>query len=168
KGRSASAPNKPDHIRLFENHKSISMFTRKHTIFGTAILPLFIALTLTAPQAFSQNYHYKIASVAQCNTLDSILAARLQVSIKQTDAGEMKFRVTILNPTEHTVSIAIRRGNDLIFEDLTGKTTYDNVFNLSDLEDGNYVILISSGKEKISRNIRIQTETKVDRQLTVN
>ena len=144
------------------------MFTRKHRFAGKAILPLFIALTLAAPHAFSQNYRYKIASMAQCNVLDSILASHLQVSIQQPDAGIMKFRVTVLNPTDRSLTVTIRHGNDLLFEDLVGKTSYDNVFNMTDLEDGDYVILISSGKEKISRNIRIQTETKIDRQLTVD
>src|SRR5882757_2032889 len=133
------------------------MFTRKHQFTGKAILPLFIALTLAAPHAFSQNYHYKIASIAQCNVLDSILASHLQVNIKQPDASVMKFRVTVLNPTDHSISITIRHGNDLLFEDLTGRTSYDNIFNMADLEDGNYVILISNGKEKITRNIRIAT-----------
>ena len=144
------------------------MFTRKHLFTGKAILPLFIALTLAAPHTFSQNYHYKIASIAQCNVLDSILASHLQVNIKQPDAGVMKFRVTVLNPTDHSIAISIRHGNDLLFEDLIGRTSYDNIFNMADLEDGNYVILISNGKEKVTRNIRIATETRVDRQLTVD
>jgi hypothetical protein len=141
---------------------------RKRSITGKAVLPLFIALTLTASQAFSQNYHYKIASMAQCYALDSIVASHLQVSISQTDGNEMKFRVTIVNPTSRAASVTIRRGNDLLFEDMVGKQPYDHIFNLNDLEDGNYVILISTGKEKIARNIRIQTQTKVARQLTVN
>lgn len=133
-----------------------------------ASLPFFIALTLAAPRTFSQNYHYKIATTAQCNTLDSIAAAHLQVVIKAADSNGMRFRVSILNPTERSISITIRKGNDLIFEDLVGRSSYDNIFNLSDLEDGNYQLLVSNGKEKITRTIRIQTETKVDRQLTVD
>ena len=144
------------------------MFTRKHPFTGKAILPLFIALTLAAPHAFSQNYHHKIASTAQCNVLDSILASHLQVNIQQPDASIMKFRITVLNPADRSLTISIRHGNDLLFEDLVGKASYDNVFNMTDLEDGDYVILISSGKEKISRNIRIQTATRIDRQLTID
>ena len=58
-------------------------------------------------------------------------------------------------------------GHDILFEDLTAKPTCENVFNLSDLEDGDYVVLVSSGKEKITRTLHIRTETKVDKQLTV-
>jgi hypothetical protein len=94
-------------------------------------------------------------------------ATHLQVAIQQTDASEMRFRVTIQNPTPHAVTISIRRGNDLLFEDLTGKPVYDNVFNLSGLDDGNYMILVTSGREKVVRNIHISTETRVDRRLTV-
>src|SRR5579859_5468945 len=112
------------------------MFTRKQFT-GKAILPLFITLTLAAPQAFSQNYHYKVATIAQCNVLDSIVSAHLQVSIRQVDSSSMRFRITIQNPSQHVVSISIHRGNDILFEDIAGKAPYDYVYNLSDLEDGN-------------------------------
>lgn len=119
------------------------MFTRKHLFAGMAILPLFFALTLTAAPNPPQ------------------------VTIRQTNAGEMRFRITVINPTDRALSISIQHGRDILFEDLTAKPTYDNVFNLSDLEDGDYVINVISGREKISRTIHIQTETRVDRQLTV-
>jgi hypothetical protein len=119
------------------------MFTRKHRIAGMAILPLFFALTLTAAPN------------------------PLQVTITQTSAGEMRFRITVVNPGDRAISVSIHHGHDLLFEDLTARPTYDNIFNLSDLEDGDYVVLISSGKEKITRTIHIHTETKIDRQLTV-
>jgi hypothetical protein len=120
------------------------MFTRKLVFAGMAILPLFFALTLTAAPN------------------------PLQVTIKQTNAGEMRFRITVVNPTDRPLAISIQHGHDVLFEDLTVRPTYENVFNLSDLEDGDYVVLISSGKEKITRTIHIQTETKIDRQLTVD
>lgn len=110
-----------------------------------AILPLFFTLTLTAAPTPNP----------------------LQVTITQTNAGEMRFRVTVVNPSDRALSISILHGRDVLFEDLTARPTYDNVFNLSDLEDGDYVVLISSGKEKITRTIHIQTETKIDRQVTV-
>src|SRR5579872_6452690 len=142
------------------------MYTRKQST-GAAILSLFIALTLIASPAFSQNYHYKVITPAQCSALDSLQSTHLQVAIRQASAGEMRFRISVLNPTDRPMSISLHHGHDLLFEDSSLKPTYDNVFNLTDLEDGDYVILISNGKEKITRNIRIQTETKIDRQLTV-
>ena len=119
------------------------MYTRKHLFAGMAILPLFFALTLNAA------------------------TDPLQVTIQQTNACEMKFRITIVNPADRPVSIHINHNRDLLFEDFTLKPTYENIFNLSELEDGEYVILISCGKEKVTRTIRIQTQTKVDRKLTV-
>jgi hypothetical protein len=136
-------PYQPDMIRSFENRKSISMYNRKHLFAEMAILPLFFALTLTA----SPNPP--------------------QVTISQLNAGEMKFRITVINPSDRTLAISIQHGHDVLFEDLTAKPTYENVFNLSDLEDGDYLVLITSGKEKISRALHIQTKTKVDRLLTV-
>ena len=119
------------------------MFTRKHLFAGMAILPLFFALTLTA---------------APTNPLE--------VTITQTSAGEMRFRITVLNPSDRSLSITIHHGRDLLFEDLTARPTYDNVFNLSDLEDGDYTVIVTSGKEKVARTLHIQTETKVTRNVS--
>jgi len=100
-------------------------------------------------------------------TRKHVFAGMVHVTIKQTNAGEMRFRITVVNSNDRALSISIHHGHDVLFEDLTVKSTYENVFNLSDLEDGDYIVFISSGKEKITRTLHIQTETKVDRQLTV-
>lgn len=144
------------------------MYTRKQQFAGMAILPLFFALSLTATPASSQNYHHKVVTPAQASVLDSMQSDRLQVAIRQTNAGELRFRISILNPNVHQMTISVQRGRDVLFEDLTNKPNYDNIFNFSDLEDGEYVILVNNGKEKVSRNIRIQTETKVDRQVVID
>lgn len=143
------------------------MYTRKHQFAGMAILPLFIALTLTASTASSQSYHPKIVTTAQASALDSAQSARLQVLVRQTNATEMRFRVSILNPTGHSVSIQVQKEHDVLFADIIGTSNYDNVFNFSEMEDGDYVILIANGKERIIRTIRIQTQTKVDKQATI-
>ena len=143
------------------------MYTRKHLLASVAILPLFSALTLTASPAASQNDHYPIPALTQAHPQDSLVASHLQVAIKQTSPGEMKFRIAVASETDRVMSIAIQHGHDLLFQDLTGKPTYENIFNLSDLEDGDYTVLVTSGKEKITRIIHIQTQTKIDRQLTV-
>jgi hypothetical protein len=91
----------------------------------------------------------------------------LQVTIKQTSDGEMKFRITVVNANDRSVAISIQHGREVLFEDFTGRSTYENIFNLSALEDGDYVVLITSGKERITRTIHIQTETKVDRQVNI-
>jgi hypothetical protein len=135
-----------------------------------AITPLFFVLTLTATAATSQNYHHKMPLGQIAGALDSVAAPQLQVSVQQLTTEGMKFRVAIMDAAEHTVMITIKGGaNDEVLYDRTlGKAPFESVFNLSDLEDGDYQLLISCGKEKIVKTIHIQTQTKVDRRVSVN
>ena len=116
------------------------------------ILPLFIALTLTSLHpAYSQN-----------------APSHLEVSIHPVTENGMKFRITVQNPDDHMVHITITRNEDIFYDQLIGRAPFENIFDLSDLEDGNYEIHVSCGKERITRLIHIQTDTRVDRQITLN
>ena|ERR1700761_2219467 len=142
------------------------MFTRTIRSAKT-ILPLFIALTLTASSnAFSQSYHHRIkidSSITK--NLDSSDANHLQVQLRQVEGG-MKFHLVALNFSSRYMDITIRKGEDVLFSEIIREDLYDHIFNLSTLEDGKYEVLVSNGKEKVVRNIVIGT--RVDRQLTVN
>ena len=145
------------------------MFTRTIRAAKATFL-LFITFTLTtASTAFSQNYYHKIALDPSSNEkLDSIFAPHLEVTIHQADKNLMKFRLAVFNPASHPVSITIRKGDDIYFTELIREDLYDYTFDLSSLEDGDYQILINNGKERVSRDIFIRTDTHVDRQLTLN
>ena len=91
----------------------------------------------------------------------------LQVSVIQQD-NSMKFRVAILNPVSRTATISIQRGNDELFSESLRRGTYENIFDMNQLEDGNYTIIVTGGKERVIRNIAIHTETRTDRQVTLN
>ncbi len=134
-----------------------------------AILPLFFAFTLTAPRAaFSQNYHHKMPLSQIAGALDSVAAPQLQVSIQQLTGDGMKFRVAVMDDADHAVFITITGGDDVLYSRTIGKAPFEGVFNLSDLEDGNYQLLVSCGKERVTKTVHIQTQTKVDRRLSVN
>lgn len=116
------------------------------------ILPLFFALALTSFRPdLGQNGN-----------------AHLEVSVRQLPDNNMKFRLTVVTPDDHLVHIMISKNDDVFYDQAIGKAPFENVFDLADLEDGNYDIVVSCGKEKITRTIHIQTDTHVDRQVTLN
>lgn len=135
-----------------------------------AMLPLFTAFTLAASTtAFSQNYHHKIKVDSSLETmLDSAEVLHLQVSLKKMDSENMKFRLSAFNPASKFMIITITKGDDVFFTQNVRQDMYDYVFDLSSLEDGNYQLVVSNGKERISKSIQIQTATRVDREMSVN
>jgi hypothetical protein len=133
-----------------------------------AMTPLFLAFTLTATAAYSQSYHHKMPLRQIAGALDSVATLQLQVSIQQLASDGMKFRVAVMDDADHAVLITITGGDDILFSRTLGKAPFESVFNLSDLEDGSYRLSVSCGKEKVTKTVRIQTQTKVDRRLSVN
>lgn len=80
----------------------------------------------------------------------------------------MKFRLSAFNPASRFMIITIQKGDDVLFNQSVRKDLFDYVFDLSSLEDGEYQLVVYNGKEKISKNILIQTATHVDREMSVN
>jgi hypothetical protein len=94
--------------------------------------------------------------------------AHIQVSVRQMDPNSMKFRVAVFNPFTKGATITICRGEDVLYTESGVRGEYQNLFNLDQLEDGNYQIIITSGKETISKDINIHTQTTTDREARVN
>jgi hypothetical protein len=84
------------------------------------------------------------------------------------DPSSMKFRVAVFNPFNKPATITICRGEDVLYVEGGVRNEYQNLFNLDQLEDGIYQIKITSGKETISKDINIHTETTTDREVRVN
>ena len=133
-----------------------------------AILLLFTSFTLTATTnaASAQNYHhtFKVDSAM----LDSVETSHLQVSLRKVENENMKFRLAAFNPASRFMIITIMKGDDVFYTQNVRQDRYEYIFDLSSLEDGNYQLIVSTGKEKISKDILIQTATHVDRVLSVN
>ena len=94
--------------------------------------------------------------------------AHIQVSVRQMDPSSMKFRVAVFNPFNKPATISICKGEDVLYIESGVRNDYQNLFNLDQLEDGIYQIKITSGKETISKDINIHTETTTDREALVN
>jgi hypothetical protein len=130
-----------------------------------SILSLFVITNA----ASAQSYHSPIRHIQKIsNDIDSTETAHLQVSIQQQDKSALKFRLSILNPAGHAMSITILKNDDTLFFENVSSDQYFNLFNLGQLEDGAYKVIVFNGKERITRNISLQTATTVDRQVSIN
>jgi len=145
------------------------MFTQTSRIFCGAIL-FFITSTLTSPASgFAQSFHHSFHSVRQVNALlDSLQSPHMEVTISQPDKNRMKFRIAVLNPANRSVTITIIKQDDVYFSETVAKDNYENLYDFSQLDDGDYQVLVTSGKEKIRRRIVLHTETRIDRQASLN
>ena len=101
-------------------------------------------------------------------TPEPATTAHIQVSVRQMDPSSMKFRVAVFNPFNKPATITICKGGDVLYVEGGVRNDYQNLFNLEQLEDGIYQIKITSGKETISKDINIHTETTTDREALVN
>jgi hypothetical protein len=145
------------------------MFTQTSRILPGVIL--FMTLSSLSTPVFSQaqSYHPVIRSVKEVNSiLDSMAAPHLQVHISQPDKNNMKFRIVISNPVSRYITITIKKQNDIYFSEMIATTDYENIYDLNQLEDGNYQVQIMGGKEKVLKNISIHTQTQVSRQALVD
>ena len=130
------------------------------------LLSASFALTATTNAASAQSYHhtFKVDSAM----LDSVETSHLQVSLHKVENENLKFRLAAFNPASRFMIITIMKGDDVFYTQSVRQDKYEYIFDLSSLEDGNYQLIVSTGKEKISKDILIQTATHVDRVLSVN
>ena len=146
------------------------MFIRTLRILSVAML-LTLGSLFSSASAFSQtqSFHPAIRAVKEVNNLlDSLTMQHLQVNISQLDKNNMKFRIAVSNPVSRYITITIKKQNDIYFSEMITTATYENVYDLNQLEDGNYQVQVIGGKERILKNIRIQTSTQVNREALVD
>ena len=146
------------------------MFIRTLRILSVAMM-LALGSLFSSLSAFSQtqSFHPAIRAVKEVNTLlDSLAMPHLQVNIAQLDKNNMKFRIAVSNPVSRYITITIKKQNDIYFSEMITTANYENVYDLNQLEDGNYQVQVIGGKEKVLKNIRIQTSTQVNREALVD
>jgi hypothetical protein len=101
--------------------------------------------------------------------MDAQQPAFLDMAVNQPDNAALKFRVQIVNPEQQKVTLSVNGKNE---GPLAVRTFSDNnffiVFDLSTLEDGEYVIEAKTGKQRLQKNIVIRTFSRVERVASVN
>lgn len=89
----------------------------------------------------------------------------LQVSVIQPDTESSKLRICVYNPEEKKVTITISNNIDVDYSVLTSEQYFDQLFNLNGINDGKYILLITAGKERIRKELEINTVSRNDRKL---
>ncbi|HEX9512958.1 MAG TPA: hypothetical protein VF939_20855 [Puia sp.] len=147
------------------------MFTQTVRPFLGAMLLLTFGSLFSSTPVFSQtqSFHPAIRSVKGVSTLlDSLSIQHLQVNISQPDRNNMKFRIVVANPVSRYITITIKKQNDVYFSEMIATANYENIYDLNQLEDGNYQVQITGGKERILKNISIHTSTQINREALVD
>lgn len=96
-------------------------------------------------------------------------SSQLSMSVRQSDNAVLKFAVHISNPEQEKVTLSVNGKNEgpMAIRTFSGYN-FAIVFDLSTLEDGEYVIEAKSGKRKLQKNIVIETFSRVERVASVN
>ncbi|HWK05000.1 MAG TPA: hypothetical protein VNS58_15265 [Puia sp.] len=147
------------------------MFTQTVRPFLGAMLLLTFGSLFSSSSVFAQkqSFHSTIRSVKEVNTLlDSMSMEHLQVNISQLDKNNMKFRIAVSNPLSRYITITIKKQNDIYFSEMIPTANYENIYDLNQLEDGNYQVQIVGGKERILKTISIHTSTQINREALVD
>jgi len=133
------------------------------------ILGICILITGLSTAGFAQNYHTAFHSMQKVNAmLDSLETPHLQLSVSQPDKNNMKFRIAFNNPNGRRATITIRKKDDVYFYENIAGQEYVSLYDFNQLEDGDYQVIVTGGKERVSTHISIHTETQVNRQAVVN
>jgi hypothetical protein len=136
------------------------------TLFGTIIL-----IVAFSAQSFSQSFRptIRLQFAQRLNALlDSIETPHLRVNIQQPDKSNMKFRIDVTNPNGRRAVITIRKKDDVYMSENIPGPVYASVLDFSQMEDGDYQVVVIGGKEKVCTNISIHTETQVNRQAVLH
>ena len=136
------------------------------TLFGTIIL-----IVAFSAQSFSQSFRptIRLQFAQRLNALlDSIETPHLRVNIQQPDKSNMKFRIDVTNPNGRRAVITIRKKDDVYMSENIPGPAYASVLDFSQMEDGDYQVVVIGGKEKVCTNISIHTETQVNRQAVLH
>lgn len=148
-------------------HKKVNFVLVSFSLF----LGLSVSLSL---KSFSQSEKKDLAYNAENPASIRLHSDPVQVTISQSDSSDLKFRVYILNPEEQKVTIYIRSKT---LGTLFAKTLavgefsnheYANLYNMNELEDGQYSIEVVAGKDLIHKDILINTTTRIDRKASIN
>ena len=137
---------------------------KTRTILGTGLLIFGLSTA-----GIAQNYHTAFHSLQNVNALlDYLETPHLLLSVCQPDKSVMKFRIAFSNPNGRRATITIRKKDDVYFYENVAGQEYVSLYDLGQLEDGDYQVIVTGGKERVSSRISIHTETQVSREVTVH
>src|ERR1700752_4786640 len=101
------------------------MFTR--LIYAAPVVVL-LSIFSASHAVFAQGYHHVITHIVDNNGVDSAEAPHLQISIRQPDKKNLRFRVAVLNPDGNKMRLSIIKDVDVIYYETAKGEQYYNTF----------------------------------------
>lgn len=100
-----------------------------------------------------------MAQITATGKVSSLEDKTSNLSVK--NIGSLRFKVSFENPLRQKTKIYILdTNNEVLFNEYTGvDTKYVRAFDLSNLNDGKYTIVVESGSEKSKKDLIINTTT---------
>lgn len=122
------------------------------------ILVTITTIDTTAQTSVKPAIHVNSDTVRQVKKISSF-----DVQLLPDKDGE-KFILSITNPFEEKLKISISGNGTSGFTDRTSQLTYHKRINMTNAEDGNYVVTVTSGINTFRRTINL-TSTEYNRNL---
>lgn len=99
-------------------------------------------------------------STADARVLDGPKAETKSNAVSIREVGNLKFKVSVNQAIDEKINVAIidDSNNKLYNGILSKKEQGGRVYDLSQLADGQYVIEVAYGKEKVSQSFAIKTQ----------
>lgn len=134
----------------FFSFAKTTLFMKQNRWVGLILAVLFIALT-----------------AMQTRSVDSLPFTENKLKIELAEHSDLRLKLQCVNETGKKVRISVVRKEDSIFgyhsestvyEEYVAaeQTSFNKLLNLSQLENGDYYVEITGGKERFVRHIKIQ------------
>ena len=120
------------------------------------ILATFISICAAAQNDYQSNNNLRLPE------------PETSITVNVTPDSDAGFTLVLDNPQKKKVQVWVRHSVLGTISDTTiykDKLTFH--YNLDNVDDGKYIITVSSGKEKITKEIEMKTTTVVSRNVTV-
>lgn len=105
-------------------------------------------------------------TVAYFKITPSVPSFRADISI--IDGDETKFCLRVRNSEGKKCTITIRNDGGFLWSSNFKNAYYTEVFNLSSVEDGEYSIRVSDGRNSFERKIMVSTKSYTQRNIRLN
>ena len=86
--------------------------------------------------------------------------------LKEISGGKIQLRLS--NSSGERVTLSISDHGYQIWQGTTTERLVEKTFDLSNLEDGDYLIQVQRGKERLQKNLRIETTTNTLRRQLID
>ena len=94
-------------------------------------------------------------------------SAGFRAGVARIDSAENKFRLWVTNSEERRFTVTIEGSMGFLWNRDFKDAFFDQVFDLSTSDDGNYIIKVSSEKERFEKKIVLSTNSYTRRELSI-